>query len=122
MATAGVGELLRERRTQRRGIRNDPLDDPELRRVHVSLQRMLDAHDPCPGVAIDRRWNVVLTHAAAGALTQGLPAALAGPPLDVYRICLHPDGLAALLDEVGAYPTSRRSTHLRPAHPEGRRC
>ncbi len=110
------------------------LDEPELRVVKASLQRMLDAHDPFPGVVIDRSWNVVAANAAAGALTAGMPDHLLGPPLNVYRACLHPDGLAArtrnfdewgrylvgqlrrtlattgdpglaaLLDEVGAYP------------------
>src|SRR5436309_6248083 len=71
------------------------LDDSAMARVRASLQRMLDAHDPYPGVVIDRQWNVVLANRAAGALTVGLPAELAGPPLNVYRVCLHPDGLAA---------------------------
>jgi transcriptional regulator with XRE-family HTH domain len=71
------------------------LDDVALRSIRASLQRMLDAHDPYPGVVIDRQWNVVLANRAAGALTVGLPAELAGPPLNVYRACLHPDGLAA---------------------------
>lgn len=71
------------------------LDDVALRSVRASLQRMLDAHDPYPGVVIDRQWNVVLANRAAGALTAALPPALAGPPLNVYRACLHPDGLAA---------------------------
>jgi hypothetical protein len=28
-------------------------------------------------------------------LVAGLPAELLGPPMNVYRVCLHPDGLAA---------------------------
>ncbi|MEO5902128.1 MAG: helix-turn-helix transcriptional regulator [Ilumatobacteraceae bacterium] len=71
------------------------LDDPALRTVRASLQRMLDAHDPYPGVVIDRVWNIVAANAAAGALVAGLPAAVLGPPLNVYRVCLHPEGLAA---------------------------
>jgi transcriptional regulator with XRE-family HTH domain len=71
------------------------LDEPALRVVRASLQRMLDAHEPFPGVMIDRCWNVVAANAAAGALTVGLPEELLGPPLNVYRVCLHPDGLAA---------------------------
>ena len=34
------------------------LDDPAMRPVRAALQRMLDAHDPFPGVVIDRCWNV----------------------------------------------------------------
>lgn len=36
-----------------------PLDDDAMARVRSSMQRMLDAHDPYPGVVIDRSWNVV---------------------------------------------------------------
>lgn len=82
------------------------LDDPALVRVRAGVQRMLDAHDPYPGVAIDRQWNVVMANAAAGALTAGLPVALLGPPLNIYRACLHPDGLARMtvnFDEWAGY-------------------
>ncbi len=71
-----------------------PLDDPAMERVRASIQRMLDAHDPYPGVAIDRQWDVVLANRAALTMTDGLPDTVLGPPLNVYRLCLHPDGLA----------------------------
>ena len=71
------------------------LDAPEMHHVRASVQRMLDAHDPYPGVVIDRQWNVILANNAAAALTQDLPAELVGPPLNVYRSCLHPDGLSS---------------------------
>ena len=74
---------------------HSPLDDPAMERALSSVERMLRAHNPYPGVAIDRQWNVVSANTAAGALTAGLPAHVAGPPLNVYRACLHPDGLAA---------------------------
>ena len=72
------------------------LDDPSMRTVRESMQRLLDAHDPFPGVVIDRCWNVVAANAAAGRLVAGLPAELLGPPMNVYRVCLHPDGLAGV--------------------------
>ena len=71
------------------------LDEPAMQRVRASLQRMLDAHDPYPGVVIDRQWNVLLANAAAGALTDGLPAHLLAPALNVFRVCLHPTGSPA---------------------------
>ena len=82
------------------------LDAPEMRNVRASVQRMLDAHDPYPGVVIDRRWNVILANNAAAALTKDLPGELVGPPLNVYRICLHPQGLSSRtlnFDEWAAY-------------------
>ena len=45
------------------------LDSPAMDRIRGSIQRLLDAHNPYPGVAIDRAWNVVLTDDAASALT-----------------------------------------------------
>jgi transcriptional regulator with XRE-family HTH domain len=70
-------------------------DDPSMVHARASLQRMLDAHDPYPGVVVDRSWNVVLANNAATLLTAGLPDHLLELPLNVYRVSLHPDGLAA---------------------------
>ena len=72
-----------------------PLDDRSMARVRATLQRLLEAHEPYPGVVIDRAWNVVLVNATAQLLVRDLPPALLGPPLNVFRVCLHPDGLAA---------------------------
>jgi transcriptional regulator with XRE-family HTH domain len=71
-----------------------PLDDPAMARVRASLQRLLDAHDPYPGVVIDRCWDVVLANAAALALLEGLPDHVLDPRPNVFRVCLHPEGLA----------------------------
>ena len=70
------------------------LDDASMTRVHTSLKRLLDAHDPYPGVVVDRAWNIVVANRAARALVVGLPADLLEPPLNVFRIGLHPNGLA----------------------------
>ena len=71
------------------------LEDAALSPARAAIQCLLDAHDPYPGVVIDRCWNIVGANAAASALTAGLPAELLGPPVNVYRVSLHPDGLAA---------------------------
>jgi len=73
-----------------------PLDAPSMLPLRRSIQRMLDAHDPYPGVVIDRCWNIVMSNRAAAALVAALPPELTEPPLNVYRVCLHPDGLAAV--------------------------
>lgn len=74
---------------------NRALSDVRMSRISSSLQRMLDSHNPYPGVVIDREWNVVLANVAAGALTAGVPAHVLAPQLNVFRISLHPEGLAA---------------------------
>lgn len=70
------------------------LDDPEMATARTSIQRLLDAHDPYPGVVVDRAWNIVLANAAAGVLAAGVPDEVLGTSPNVYRLCLHPRGLA----------------------------
>ena len=72
-----------------------PLDDPAMTRARAAVQRVLDAHDPYPGVVLDRRWDVVGANAGALALIEALPADLLQPPLNLFRIALHPEGMAA---------------------------
>lgn len=70
------------------------LDDPAMAPFRASVQRILDAHDPFPGVAVDRAWDVVVANRAAGLLTALVAPEVRQPPINVFRICLHPDGLA----------------------------
>lgn len=82
------------------------LDAPAMEPVRAALQRLLDAHAPYPGVVMDRQWNVVLANGPAQALVALLPPALQGPPLNMMRASLHPDGFAALtvnFDDWGRY-------------------
>jgi hypothetical protein len=44
---------------------------------------------------LDRHWNVVMSNGAAHGLTALLPPALAVPPLNIFRVSLHPQGMAA---------------------------
>ena len=73
-----------------------PLDAPDLQAVRAALERLLAAHDPYPGVALDRHWNVVLANAAATRMLGLLPPHLAAAPVNMLRASLHPEGFAAL--------------------------
>lgn len=82
------------------------LDAEAMGPVRSALQRLLDAHDPYPGLVLDRQWNVVLANAAAQSLVALLPEALARPPLNIFRVSLHPEGFAAVtanFDEWGRH-------------------
>ena len=72
------------------------LDAGAMEQVRGALERLIAAHDPYPGVVLDRAWNVLLANQAAQALATLLPAHLQGPPLNVIRAGLHPDGFARL--------------------------
>lgn len=71
-----------------------PLDNEEMQVIRSSLQRILDAHDPFPGLVLDKQWNIVMANRAAGRLLELLPAELQGEPVNLFRASLHPDGLA----------------------------
>ena len=70
------------------------LDAPEMVRVRSTLETVLQRHDPYPGLVIDRYWNVVLANSGALRLIEGLPDHVLGPPANIFRVSLHPDGLA----------------------------
>ncbi len=97
----GLDVPLRERNTMLLAAGYAPrygetsLSDPAMAMMHSAIQRLLDADDPYPGLVIDRHWNVVLSNTAATTLVAALPPDLLGPPINVYRVCLHPRGLAA---------------------------
>lgn len=73
--------------------RESSFDDEAMASVRGSIQQMLDAHDPYPALAVDRRWNLVMANSAAFGLVSLLPEGLVVDPLNVYRITLHPGGL-----------------------------
>jgi transcriptional regulator with XRE-family HTH domain len=114
-----------------------PLDDPALGAARAAVERVLAAHEPYPALAVDRSWTLVAANRAVALLTAGAAPALLAPPVNVLRLSLHPDGvaprivnygewrahvlarlrreaaaagddaLAALADELGAYPPPR---------------
>ncbi|MEV6139286.1 helix-turn-helix transcriptional regulator [Nocardia sp. NPDC051990] len=73
------------------------LDDAHLASVRSALGIMLTAHEPYPAVVVDRLWNVVTGNNAMGLFMSDIPEALMLPRPNVYRLVLHPDGLAARL-------------------------
>ncbi len=71
------------------------LDSTRMQPVRAAVQRLLAAHDPYPGIALDGQWNVVLSNQAGQKLVALLPAHLRGPTLNIFKASLHPDGFAA---------------------------
>ncbi|MFZ6653745.1 helix-turn-helix domain-containing protein [Undibacterium sp. TJN19] len=82
------------------------LDSARMVQVRAAVQRLLDTHDPYPGVALDRHWNVVLHNHAAARLMGLLPAELTLGGINIFRASLHPQGFAAYtknFNEWGGY-------------------
>jgi transcriptional regulator with XRE-family HTH domain len=80
-----------------------PLSAESMRDVRRSLQSLVDAHQPCPAMAVDHAWNLVLANDVALMLADGMPDFLMAEPLNVIRLLMHPDGLRSRIVNFGVY-------------------
>ena len=86
LVAAGYAPMYRER----------ALDDPALAAARQAVELVLKGHEPCPAIALDRCWNVVAANRAAQALLAAhVSPELLAPPVNVFRLSLHPQGLAS---------------------------
>lgn len=70
------------------------LDDEQMTPVREALDRFLEAHLPYPAAIVDGHWNLVAANDGIGFMTEGVAPELLEPPANVFRIALHPDGMA----------------------------
>ena len=70
------------------------LDDPAMAAARTAVQRILDAHEPWPALAMDRHWNLVMHNRLVPLLMAGAAPELLQGPVNVLRLSLHPQGLA----------------------------
>jgi MmyB-like transcription regulator ligand binding domain len=98
------------------------LEDPEMEPVREALDVILDGHEPYPAVVVDRNWNLVAANSTMAALAAGVDPALLEPPVNVMRLGLNPRGLAAgivNLGEVRAYFVGRLERQVALSADEG---
>ncbi len=79
------------------------LDAPELDGVRRAARLVLESHEPFPAIALDRGRNVVMGNRAAALLCQGVAPSLLAPPSNIYRLILHPQGLARRIVDFPSY-------------------
>jgi transcriptional regulator with XRE-family HTH domain len=72
-----------------------PLDAPVLEPVREALQHVLDGHLPYPAMVMDGFGELVASNSGFGILTEDVAPSLLKPPVNVLRLALHPEGLAA---------------------------
>jgi transcriptional regulator with XRE-family HTH domain len=79
------------------------LEDPDLALVREALEVILKGHEPYPGIAVDRAWNLVAANSPMYALAEviDIDPVLLEPPINVMRLGLHPRGLAPLMINLG---------------------
>jgi transcriptional regulator with XRE-family HTH domain len=86
------------------GFAERPISDPALSPAREAVDLVLKGHEPNPAIAVDRHWNLVSANAAIGPfLTAAAKPSLLEPPINVYRLSLHPDGLAPAIVNYGEW-------------------
>jgi transcriptional regulator with XRE-family HTH domain len=74
--------------------RQRELDAREMRPVRDAIEQVLNGHEPCPALVVDRHWDLVSANRALASLVEGAAAHLLEPPVNVLRLSLHPEGVA----------------------------
>jgi transcriptional regulator with XRE-family HTH domain len=80
-----------------------PIDAPEMSPVREALDRVLTGHEPYPAVVVDRWWNLAAANRSIAMFTEHVPADLMEPPVNVLRVSLHPDGMASRILNYGEW-------------------
>lgn len=70
------------------------LEDEALAPALGHVRRLLDAHDPYPGIAVNRAWDILLANSAASVFIEAVGPAALVPTVNAVRLALHPEGLA----------------------------
>ncbi len=71
-----------------------PLDDETLRPVRKALDTILEGHLPYPAIVVRPHGILVSANRAFEVFHEGADPALLAPPMNVFRLALHPDGNA----------------------------
>lgn len=71
------------------------LDRPELAAVLAAFRQVLTAHQPYPALLVNRWWEMVEANEAIDVFTADAAPELLEPPVNVLRLCMHPDGMAS---------------------------
>jgi transcriptional regulator with XRE-family HTH domain len=93
-----------------------PLDDEALRPVRQALDTILDGHLPYPAMVVRPHGILVTANRAFELFHEDVDPALLAAPVNVFRLALHPDGLAPRvrnLPEWGRHITENLQAQLR---------
>jgi transcriptional regulator with XRE-family HTH domain len=80
------------------------LSDPALGAARAAVQAVLEGHEPHPALAVDRHWNMLAHNRMIPLLLDDqIAPQLMQPPVNVLRLSLHPQGLAARILNLGEW-------------------
>ena len=70
------------------------MDAADMSAARAAVEAVLAGHEPFPALAIDRHRNLVAANPAIARLLEGVAPWLLEAPVNVFRLSLHPEGLA----------------------------
>jgi len=76
---------------------------PDALAARSAVDLVLASHEPFPAIAVDRHWDLAAANAALPLFLVGIPEELLAPPINVLRLSLHPDGLAARIENLAEW-------------------
>src|SRR5690554_6799257 len=76
---------------------------PDALAARSTVDLVLASHEPFPAIAVDRHWDLAAANAALPLFLVGIPEELLAPPVNVLRLSLHPQGLAARIDNLAEW-------------------
>ncbi|MEU6199490.1 helix-turn-helix transcriptional regulator [Streptomyces sp. NPDC047061] len=96
------------------------LDDPVLAPVRTAIDHILRGHLPYPALVVDRVGDLIAANTAFDLITEGAAADLVGPGTNIYRLALHPDGLAPRILNLAEWARHilARLGHVKDLHSE----
>jgi len=80
-----------------------PLDDAALRPIREALDRILDGHLPYQALVVRPHGILVTANRAFELFHEDVDPALLAPPVNLFRLALHPDGVAARVRNLPAW-------------------
>jgi transcriptional regulator with XRE-family HTH domain len=80
-----------------------PLDDAALRPIREALDTILDGHLPYPAMVVRPHGILVTANRAFELFHEDVDPALLVPPVNVFRLALHPDGNAPRIRNLPAW-------------------
>jgi len=94
------------------GFGERSLEEKDMSPVREAIERLLRAHEPYPALVVDRHWNIVASNRGVAFVVRNVAPELLAAPANVYRIALHPDGLAPRIRNLGEW-SAHMLTRLR---------
>jgi transcriptional regulator with XRE-family HTH domain len=78
-------------------------DGPLLEPVRHALMSVLKGHEPFPAVVVNSTGHIVAANGAFEVLAEDVDPRLLQPPINAYRLALHPEGMAPRIHNFPAW-------------------